>query len=445
MTGRIEKTVFISYRRTNMPWALAIYQHLTSQGYDVFFDYLSITSGDFEKIILENIKGRAHFVVVLTPSALERCSEPGDWLRREIETAMDEKRNIVPLMLESFDFGSPSTVKALTGKLENLKKYNALRIPSEYFFEAMGRLREQFLNVALEAITRPMPEAAMQVTEEHQNAASEAKEVGQEELTAQEWFEKGYNHDMGGNYEEAIRCYTEAIKITPSYTVAYGNRAYAIIESGGDLEQALADLNEAIKLDPTYYIAYNNRGRVYERQGQQKKALADYNMSIKYNPNYHYPYNNRGIIYRNNGNFDRALRDCNKAIRLRPDFAEAHYNRGIVRQAKGDLNGALVDYEKAIHLKPDYGWAIASSIAVLRNLGRENEAKKQEKLARELLQKEIEYNQACFEAICGNIDKALKLLKIGLKKKQATKEWAQQDSDFENIRDDPRFKELVGE
>jgi hypothetical protein len=83
MTGRVEKTVFISYRRTNLPWALAVYQHLTSQGYDVFFDYLGISSGDFEKIIAENIRGRAHFIVILTPSALECCHEAGDWLRRK--------------------------------------------------------------------------------------------------------------------------------------------------------------------------------------------------------------------------------------------------------------------------------------------------------------------------------------------------------------------------
>ena len=37
MPGRIEKTIFVSYRRTNMPWALAIYQNLTGRGYDVFF------------------------------------------------------------------------------------------------------------------------------------------------------------------------------------------------------------------------------------------------------------------------------------------------------------------------------------------------------------------------------------------------------------------------
>jgi proteic killer suppression protein len=40
--GRIEKTVFISYRRTNIPWALAIFQNLTQFGYDVFFDFSGI-------------------------------------------------------------------------------------------------------------------------------------------------------------------------------------------------------------------------------------------------------------------------------------------------------------------------------------------------------------------------------------------------------------------
>src|SRR5205809_2011470 len=100
--ARIEKTVFMSYRRTNAPWALAIFQYLTHHGYDVFIDYSGIASGDFESVILGNIKARAHFLVLLTPSALERCGEPGDWLRREIETALELKRNIVPLMLEGF-------------------------------------------------------------------------------------------------------------------------------------------------------------------------------------------------------------------------------------------------------------------------------------------------------------------------------------------------------
>ena len=117
MSGRIEKTVFISYRRTNSFMGRAVYQSLTAKGYDVFFDYEGINSGDFEQIILGNLRARAHFLVILTPSALERCSEPGDWLRREIETAIDEKRNIVPLFFEGFSFGTPSITKHLTGSI----------------------------------------------------------------------------------------------------------------------------------------------------------------------------------------------------------------------------------------------------------------------------------------------------------------------------------------
>jgi hypothetical protein len=42
----IDKTVFISYRTTNAPWALAIFKELTHHGYDTFFDYTGIPSGD---------------------------------------------------------------------------------------------------------------------------------------------------------------------------------------------------------------------------------------------------------------------------------------------------------------------------------------------------------------------------------------------------------------
>jgi hypothetical protein len=44
--ARIEKTIFISYRRTNYRTALAIFQNLHVNEYAVFIDYKSIPSGD---------------------------------------------------------------------------------------------------------------------------------------------------------------------------------------------------------------------------------------------------------------------------------------------------------------------------------------------------------------------------------------------------------------
>jgi energy-coupling factor transport system substrate-specific component len=170
----IEKTVFISYRRVDVYVALAVYQHLTSHGYDVFFDYTSIPSGDFEQIILSNIKARAHFILILTPNALDRCSEKGDWLRREIETGIDEKRNIVPLFFKGFSFGSPSISSKLTGKLGNINRYNGLNVHEDYFYAAMERLCEQFLNIPLDAVLHPVSTEVQSIVKKEQSAADKA-------------------------------------------------------------------------------------------------------------------------------------------------------------------------------------------------------------------------------------------------------------------------------
>jgi hypothetical protein len=41
--------------RAPRPWTLAIFQNLTHRGYDVFFDFNGIASGDFERVILGNM------------------------------------------------------------------------------------------------------------------------------------------------------------------------------------------------------------------------------------------------------------------------------------------------------------------------------------------------------------------------------------------------------
>ena len=351
--GRIEKTVFISYRRTNMPWALAIYQNLSSQGYDVFFDYLSIKSGDFEQIIIGNIKARAHFVVVLTPSALERCNEPGDWLRREIETGIDEKRNIVPLMLESFDFGSPSTLKALTGKLENLRKYNGLRVPSDYFFEAMARLREQFLNTPLDAVLHPLPVLIERATNNQKLSASRATPVTQNNLSAQEWFEEGWKRGDAGEIDESIQFSTEAIRLRPDFAEAYYNRGLSY-QNKGDIDSAVRDYAQAILLYPDYQSAHGNLGILLEAKNDFDGAIREYNEAIRLKPNDAQAFYNRGNARYRKGHINEALDDYNKAIYLKPDYYQAYNNKGNILYEKEDYSTAFNAYTESIRLNPNY-------------------------------------------------------------------------------------------
>jgi hypothetical protein len=133
-------------------------------------------------VILDNIRARAHFIVILTPSALDNCIKPDDWLRREIETAIDENRNIIPMMVENFDFGSQGTKNALTGKLKNLSTYNGLPVDNAYVFEAMERLRNRFLNKVLSDIPKATLRVdAQKITEMQKAAANNAPLVDVEQ------------------------------------------------------------------------------------------------------------------------------------------------------------------------------------------------------------------------------------------------------------------------
>jgi tetratricopeptide (TPR) repeat protein len=367
---RVEKTVFISYRRTNIPWALAIFQNLTQHGFDVFFDYNGIAGGDFERVILGNITARAHFLVLLTPSALERCGDPGDWLRREIEAALANQRNIVPLMLEGFDFGTPTIASQLTGTLADLRRYNGLSIPPDYFLEAMGRLRDRFLNVPLTAVLHPASRPALQAAKEQKAAADAAPAVQEEELTAQQWFERGYD---ATDLDEKLRFYSEAIRLKPDYAEAFSNRGVARGDKG-DVEGALQDYNEAIRLKPDYAEPFNNRGIARYDKGDVEGALQDCTEAIRLKPDLAEAFGNRGIALYTKGDVEGALQDYNEAIRLRPDFADAFVNRGVARSAQGDTDGAVQDYSEAIRLRPDYAPAFYNRSLARRAKGDERGA-----------------------------------------------------------------------
>jgi tetratricopeptide (TPR) repeat protein len=347
--ARIDKTVFISYRRANLPWALAVYQSLTQHAFDVFLDYTGVASGDFESVILENIRSRAHFLVVLTPSALERCGDPGDWLRREIEAALDSKRNIVPLTLEGFDFSTPKIANQLTGTLAALHHYNALSIPPAYFFEAMDRLRDKYLSVALDAVMHPASPAARKGATRQKRAAAGAPPVAQEQLTAQQWFERGFSATNPG---EQVRFYSEAIRLQPDFAYAFNNRGAARLAKG-DSAGALEDYDEAIRLKPDYAYAYNNRGAARFNEGDSDGALKDYDEAIRLKPDYAEALSNRGLARFDEGDRKGAFADFDEAIRLEPNNGGLFYNRANARADKGDLDGALADFDVSVRLQPD--------------------------------------------------------------------------------------------
>jgi tetratricopeptide (TPR) repeat protein len=362
---RVEKTVFISYRRTNISWALAIFQSLTQSGYDVFLDYKGIASGDFERVILENIAARAHFVVLLTPSALERCDDQADWLRREIEMALDSKRNIVPLMLEGFDFATPGIADRLTGRLAALRSYNALRIPPDYFDSGMERLCSRYLSIPLTAVLHPLGDFAQRANSEQMNAAKAAPTVETNELTAQHWFEHGF---AATTIDEQINCYSEAVRFKPDFAEAFYERGSAQMQAGND-DEAVEDFTEAIRLKPDHVDAHYERGVVRRCHDDREGAVQDFTEAIRLNPDHAQAFFSRGNVRSEDGDSEGAIQDFTVAIRLDPANGTALFFRGCEHSRTGDVDSAILDYTEVVRLEPTNADAFESRGEARRDKG----------------------------------------------------------------------------
>jgi hypothetical protein len=144
-----DKTVFISYRRSlSRHWARNIFDYLRGRDYNVFFDIKTIDSGEFDKIILNQIAARMHFILLLTKGSLERCQYEGDWVRREIEEALRLGRNIVPIV----DVDERTDFLAEVGYLpkataDELAKFNALQYLDYYGETVLETLCSRFLKM----------------------------------------------------------------------------------------------------------------------------------------------------------------------------------------------------------------------------------------------------------------------------------------------------------
>ncbi len=324
-----------------------------------------------------------------------------------------------------------------------MSSYSGLRVPSDYTMEAMDRLRSRYLNVSLSDVALPpLHLDAQEFSVTQKEAANEATPVEQEQLTAQEWFEKSFK---AINRDEKIRSYTKAISLDPRFAEAYYQRGLQH-HTNGDLDNAIYDYTQAISYRPDFAEAYNNRGNTYQLKGKFDNAIDDYTNSIKFkNPELILPYSNRANARKLINNFKGAIADYSEVIRLKPDAAYAYYNRGNLYQVLGDLKKAINDYEIVLELSPNDIIAKASLMNVLRKIGKVSEADKYEQIVRNLISKENEYNQACFLATLGNTKEALNLLRIAIEKKPSRIEWARRDPDFESIRDNRDFKKIVGE
>ena len=90
--------VFISYRRSDgTVKAKALDLAFGIDDCRTFLDFKSLGTGAFDKRLENAVLDAPIFIMVLTPDYFVRCNQDGDWVRKEIELALENGKKIIPI------------------------------------------------------------------------------------------------------------------------------------------------------------------------------------------------------------------------------------------------------------------------------------------------------------------------------------------------------------
>jgi predicted ATPase len=111
-------SVFISYRRLDAAYAGRLYDELVDRlgQPQVFMDVEAIEAGaDFAAVILEQVRGAGAVLAVVSPGwsvatdaeGRRRLDDPEDFVRRELEAALDVGTKIIPVLVQEAHMPAP--------------------------------------------------------------------------------------------------------------------------------------------------------------------------------------------------------------------------------------------------------------------------------------------------------------------------------------------------
>jgi len=175
----------------------------------------------------------------------------------------------------------------------------------------------------------------------------------------------------------------------------------------------------------------------------EEKKLA---RQIEINPRSATTWEALGTLYKTAGRYKEAIQAFEQAIAIKPYEVSLFHNLGLVYAAQGNNQEAFNTFQKVLELDPNHSLTHASLGGYYKKIGLDELAQKHiGKAMKQIYESENEYNRACLDAICGNYDQAINLLRFALENEQTYVDWVLSDPDLDPLREDERFKQLVAD
>ena len=260
------------------------------------------------------------------------------------------------------------------------------------------------------------------------------------------------------------------------------------------LEYARQMFNRAIEIDPDYALAHagvaDSCSLLYTyfdaRESNRRQADLASQTALELEPELAEAHVARGIAVSLSKGFEEAAQEFETAMRLDPKLFEAPYFYGRARKSQGLFAEAARLFDRASAIRPEDYQAPSLLAGCYESLGLDDEARAvnrrvirlindrlqlnpddvracilaanahsklhETEPALEFARRSLEldpddamilYNVACTYSMLGKPDDALSCLERAIDGGFGHREWIEHDSDFDSIRDTPRFQAIL--
>jgi TolB-like protein/Flp pilus assembly protein TadD len=257
----------------------------------------------------------------------------------------------------------------------------------------------------------------------------------------------------------ARRMFERAMEIDPTYVRAYAGAAdccsflYMYWDaSKANLEGADTYTRRALELGPEVAEAHASRGLALSLSKRYQEADQEFETAIRLNPNLYEAHYFYGRALFQQGKYADVVRCYAEAARVRPEDYQTRIlavpslrRLGRTAEAEAMLRQGVELAQKHVELNPDDARALVLGGGVLMQIGEPAKALEwaERGIAVDPEDSSVLYNVACIYALGGKPQEALDCLDKAVRNGFGHREWLENDSDLDSLRQDPRFEALL--
>jgi tetratricopeptide (TPR) repeat protein len=264
--------------------------------------------------------------------------------------------------------------------------------------------------------------------------------------------------DNERNNEIVVRICRRVVEIDPNYAQAWATMALAqwnmfwLGDTGDDGERAAAI---AVRLDPNLADAHAAMGAALRSKGRFEDGVSACREALRLEPNSYVGNRIAGLCFMGLRRHEEAIRHFEVAAgALEADFtafsfiSQSYKAVGDSVRMRTAARSTLDRIEKLVASDPGHSRAIGIGACMLADLNEPERAKEWAIRAR-LVDPDsvnLHYNLACAMASLREVDMTLETLaEVATKLSPGMLSWLESDTDFDPIRDEPRFKAMIDE